>query len=340
MRLRRAAPAVALLAAAFVAPAAPVAADTLETVRARGAVVCGVNSDLPGFSRADSLGHWSGLDVDLCRAVASAVFGDPEAAEFVPISNTERFAALGEGRFDLLVRNTTWTLSRNALHGEFVGVNYYDGQGFMVPVRSGVRSALELDGRTICVSRDTTTELNAIDFFALNELRYRPVYFGDDVTAAAGYAAGDCDALTTDRSGLAAQRAGFARPEAHRVLPEIISKEPLGPMVRADDARWANVVRWTLACMVNAEEMGLTSANVGRGELPRTPAARRLLGEEGDLGELLGLDARWCGEVVRDVGNYAESYERNVGPDTPLALARGVNRLWTDGGLLYAPPVR
>ena len=283
---------------------------------------------------------WTGLDVDLCRGVASAIFGDPEAARFVPVSATERFEELAAGTFDVLVRNTTWTLSRNAIHGEFVGVSYYDGQGFMVPARSGIRSALELDNRTVCVSRGTTTELNAIDFFAVGNLRYRPVYFEDGVDAARGYERGECDALTTDRSGLAAQRAGFEQPEAHVVLPEVISKEPLGPVVRAGDARWANIVRWTLACMINAEEMGLGQENVQRRASVTTPAARRLVGDEDALGELLGLEPRWCAQIIRDVGNYAESYERNVGPDTPLALERGVNRLWTDGGVLYAPPLR
>jgi len=340
-RLRGALPGagLALLASAMLVPGLA-AADTLDTVRERGVVVCGVNENLPGFSRANSLGVWSGLDIDLCRAVASAVFGDPEAAKFVPVSATERFEELAAGTYDVLARHTTWTLSRNAIHGEFVGVNYYDGQGFMVKNRSGIRSALELDNRPICLSRGTTTELNAIDFFAVGNLRYRPEYFEGANEAARAYLAGECDALTTDRSGLAAQRAGFEQPEAHQVLPEVISKEPLGPVVRAGDARWANIVRWTLACMINAEEMGLTQANVRQRNAVRTPAARRLVGDEEDLGALLGLAPRWCAQVIRDVGNYAESYERNVGPDTPLALERGVNRLWTDGGLLYAPPVR
>ena len=328
--------------AATLAPGAALGAEggTLEAVRERGALVCGVNPDLPGFSTSDSLGVWRGLDVDLCRAVASAVLDDPEALEFVPVTATERFEALVAARFDLLARNTTWTLSRNALHGEFVGVNYYDGQGFMVGRRTGIRSALELDNQSVCVSRGTTTELNAIDFFVAGNLRYRPVYYEDGVSAAGGYEKGECVALTTDRSGLAAFRTAFAEPAAHRVLPEVISKEPLGPMVRAGDAGWANIVRWSLACMINAEEMGLTRENVQRAGAATTPAARRLLGEDDDVGALLGLDARWCARIVRDVGNYAESYARNVGPDTPLALERGVNRLWTDGGLLYAPPVR
>lgn len=331
---------LAALGALAIQPAVAASGDTLTRVRDRGVVICGVNPELPGFSRSNSLGVWSGLDIDLCRAIASAIFGDPESAEFVAVSASERFGALADGAFDVLTRNTTWTLSRNAQNGEFAGVNYYDGQGFMVPKRSGIRSALELDNRSICVSRGTTTELNAIDYFTVGKLRYRPVYFDDGVDAARGYAAGECDALTTDRSGLAAQRAGFEQPEAHRVLPEVISKEPLGPLVRAGDAQWANIVRWTLACMVNAEEMGLTSDSVRRRDPSATPAVQRLLGEVDALGELIGLDARWCARIIRDVGNYAESYARNVGPDTPLALERGVNALWTDGGLLYAPPVR
>ena len=334
--------AVSLVLSATLASGEAFGADgeTLEAVRERGALGCGVNPDLPGFSQSNSLGVWSGLDVDLCRAVASAVLDDPGAVEFVPVSATERFEALVAGRFDLLARNTTWTLSRNALHGEFVGVNYYDGQGFMVGRRTGIRSALELDNQSVCVSRGTTTELNAIDFFVASNLRYRPVYYDDGASAAEGYENGECVALTTDRSGLAAFRTGFAEPAAHHVLPEVISKEPLGPMVRVGDPSWANIVRWSLACMINAEEMGLTRENVQRGDAATTPAARRLLGEEDELGVLLGLDARWCARIIRDVGSYAESYARNVGPDTPLALDRGVNQLWTDGGLMYAPPVR
>jgi len=314
--------------------------DTLEAVRERGRVVCGVDPGLPGFSSANSLGVWSGIDVDLCRAVASAVFDDPGAAEFVPTPARDRFDALAAGAVDLLVRNTTWTLARNVLHGEFVGVNYFDGQGFMVPKHTGIESALELDGRRVCVARGTAAERNVADFFVLMKLRYRPVHVDDELEAARRYAAGECDALTTGRSTLAARRSGFERPDAHAVLPEVISKEPLGPLVRAGDARWSNVVRWTLACMINAEELGLSQTDVRRPGAGSTPAARRLLGDEGNTGELLGLDARWCARVVRDVGNYAESYERNVGPSTPLGLERGVNRLWTDGGLLYAPPVR
>lgn len=313
---------------------------TLTEVRDRGAVVCGVNPNLRGFSMPNSLGVYSGLDVDLCKAVASAVFGDPEAADFVPVSAPERFTALLAGNFDVLVRNTTWTFERNARYGEFAGVNYYDGQGFMVAKKSAIRSALELDNVPICVSRGTTTELNAIDFFTVSKMRYRPVYFSDGIDAARGFEAGKCGALTTDRSGLAAQRSGFAQPEAYYVLPEVISKEPLGPVVRDNDGEWANIVRWSLNCMINAEEMGITSDNVQSKSSASSPAARRLLGIEGEFGVLLGLDKYWCANIIRDVGNYGESYERHIGTDTPIGLERGVNGLWTNGGLLYAPPIR
>ena len=319
---------------------APSVAATLGDVRERGALRCGVNPDLRGFAQADSLGAWTGLDVDFCRAVAAAVLGDPEAVDFVPVNAAERFDDLVAGDYDVLARNTTWTLDRNATYGEFVGVNYYDGQGFMVPKRSGIRSALELDGRGICVTRDTTTELNAIDFFDVAGMRYRPLYYPDTGATAEGYAAGECEALTTDRSGLAALRADLERPDAHLVLPEVVSKEPLGPMVRGDDTVWENVVRWTLACTINAEEMGITSANVRERGTATTPAARRLVGTEGEAGRALGLDRDWCADVIVAVGNYAETYDRNVGPGTELALPRGVNALWTDGGLLYAPPIR
>lgn len=317
-----------------------VSADDFDDVERRGVVICGVNYDLPGFARTNSLGAWSGLDVDFCRAIAAAMFADREAVEFVPVTSTDRFDALRAERFDVLVRNTTWTLDRQARVGEFAGVNYYDGQGFMVTKRSGIRSALELDGRKICVSRNTTTELNAIDFFEASNMRYRPVYFTDENEMANAYETGGCDALTTDRSGLAGRRAGLLTPDAHVVLPEIISKEPLGPVVRANESRWANVVRWTLNCMINAEEMGITSANARALSTAVTPAQRRLLGLEGDAGDALGLEATWCTDVIAEVGNYGESYERNVGENTELGLARGVNKLWTDGGLMYAPPIR
>ena len=330
---------LALTLTAFALPALAPAA-TLDDVRARGVVRCGVNAGLAGFSTANSLGVYSGFDVDLCRAIAAAVFRDEEAVEPVPTTSVDRFDDLEAGRFEVLSRNTTWTLDRNARYGQFVGTSFYDGQGFMARKRSGVRSALELDGRRICVGRGTTSELNAADFFDVAELRYRPVYYDDQGGAFDGYVADECDAVTTDRSALAAQRSAFETPAAHLVLPEIISKEPLGPVVRAGDAEWENVVRWTLNCMINAEELGITSAAVDSPASRATPAARRLLGLEGEAGEALGLEPEWCANIVALVGNYGEVYERHVGPDTPIALPRGVNALWTDGGLIYAPPIR
>jgi general L-amino acid transport system substrate-binding protein len=315
-------------------------ANTLETVTQRGSLRCGVNISLVGFSKANSLGQYSGLDVDLCRAVASATFNDAEAVEYVPVTATTRFDALMSGEFDILSRNTTWTLSRNAQYGDFVGVNFYDGQGFMVSKRAGIRSALELDNAPICVSRGTTTELNAIDFFKVSNMRYRPVYFEDEIALVAAYEKGDCVAMTTDRSGLAAQRTTLTEPDAHIVLPEVISKEPLGPMVAAGDSQWQNIVRWSLSCMINAEEMGVSSSNVAKARSSNLPAVKRLIGVEGDSGAYLGLSDNWCANIIANVGNYAESYNRHVGPDTPIGLERGVNALWTNGGLLYAPPIR
>lgn len=315
-------------------------AATLDSVSNRGALRCGVNVELAGFAKANSLGEYSGFDVDICRAVASAVFNDSEAVEMVPVSSVDRFTALQSGTLDILSRNTTWTLERNTQFGEFAGVNFYDGQGFMVNKTSGIRSALELDNQPICVTRNTTSELNAADFFAVSDLRYRPVYSNDESQALDGYRNGECTAVTTDRSGLAALRTGLAEPDAHVVLPEVISKEPLGPMVASNDTEWENVVRWTLNCMINAEELGVSSHTVNEAADSSIPAVRRLLGKEGEAGEQLGLHPEWCARVIMQVGNYGEVYNRNIGPDTPLGLARGINELWTNGGLIYAPPVR
>jgi len=279
-----------LLATTSFAYAIDIPSPTLDAVKARGSVICGVNANLPGFSTSNSLREYSGMDIDLCRAVATAVFGDADAAEYIPVTATERFGLLGNERFDVLIRNTTWTLGRQAAFGEFVGVNFYDGQGFMVWKDSGVRSALELDNKTVCVSRETTTALNAADYFAVNSMRFTPVFFDDEATSAAGYANGKCVALTTDRSGLAANRVDQADPNAHRILPEVISKEPLGPVVRANDTTWGNIVRWSLNCMINAEEMGVTSENIGAADDNSLPALRRLAGIEGDFGVQLGLD--------------------------------------------------
>ncbi len=318
----------------------PASAGTLDQVIQRGALKCGVNTELAGFAIANSLGEYSGFDVDICRAVASAVFNDSEAVEMIPVTSSDRFEALQSGVLDILSRNTTWTLERNSLYGEFVGVNFYDGQGFMVPKRTGIRSALELDNQPICVDNNTTSEVNAADFFTVSDMRYRPVFFDDGIDAVRAYEAGRCKALTTDRSGLAAQRTGFAQPDAHLVLPEVISKEPLGPMVAANDSEWGNVVRWSLNCMINAEELGINSNNVNNPNIGSTPAIRRLIGTEGNTGENLGLSANWCSRIIQQVGNYGEIYEKHIGPNTPIGLERGINQLWTNGGLIYAPPIR
>ncbi|MFT4727921.1 MAG: general L-amino acid transport system substrate-binding protein [Granulosicoccus sp.] len=313
---------------------------TLDDVKARGALRCGVNQQLAGFSRANSLGEYSGFDIDVCRAVATAVFNDPEAVDMLPVTAGERFIALKSGALDILSRNTTWTLQRNSDYGAFVGVNFYDGQGFMVSKRTGIRSALELDNKPICVSRNTTSELNAADFFTVSDIRYRPVYFDDEYNASQGYIKGECIAITTDRSALASNRTTFAQPETHLVLPEVISKEPLGPVVGHNDSEWENIVRWSLNCMINAEELGVNSNNVNVEGIGSTPAIRRMLGIEGNTGEVLGLHPAWCSRIISLVGNYGEVYDRHIGPDTAIGLPRGINGLWTNGGLIYAPPIR
>ena len=314
--------------------------ETLDDVMSKGFVQCGVSQGLPGFSNPDDEGNWTGLDVDFCRAISAAVFNDPEAVKFTPLSAKVRFTALTSGEIDVLSRNTTWTMSRDADFGEFVGVNYYDGQGFMVPTSLEVASAMELDGAAVCTNTGTTTELNVADFFRANDMEYTVVAFekADEVVAA--YDAGRCDVYTTDRSGLAAQRSKLSAPDDHVVLPEIISKEPLGPLVRHGDSQWGDIARWTLNCMVNAEEAGITSENVAEMAESADPNIQRILGGDGDLGSKIGLENNFCANVVAAVGNYGESYDRNVGPDTPLKLDRGVNALWTDGGLMYAPPQR
>jgi general L-amino acid transport system substrate-binding protein len=313
--------------------------STLAQVKAKGFVQCGVSQGLPGFSNADDDGNWTGLDVDLCRGVAAAVFGDSQAVKFTPLSAKQRFTALASGEIDILSRNTTWTMTRDTQLGlNFAGVNYYDGQGMMVPIALGVTSALELDGANICTNTGTTTELNITDFFRANGMSFNLVAFekADEVVAA--YDSGRCDVYTTDRSGLAAQRGKLTAPDSHMVLSEIISKEPLGPVVRQGDDQWFNIVRWTLNAMINAEELGVTSENVNATEFNDvSPSVARLVGKEGNFGEELGLDNKWAYNVIRQVGNYAESYEANV---TPLGLARGVNALWSDGGILYAAPIR
>ncbi len=317
-------------------------AGTLDETKARGHVRCGVSQGLPGFSNTDDKGNWTGLDVDLCRAIAAAIFGDPSKVKFTPLSAKERFTALQSGEVDVLSRNTTWTMTRDTALGlNFAGVNYYDGQGFMVPKKLGVKSALELSGAAVCTNTGTTTELNVADFFRANNMEYKVVAFekADEVVAA--YDAGRCDVYTTDRSGLAAQRLKLSKPDDHIVLPEIISKEPLGPVVRQGDDQWFNLVKWTHFAMVNAEELGVTSKNAAELKAnSKDPAIRRLLGVEGDFGSKIGVGKDWAYNIITMVGNYGEVYERNVGPNTPLKLERGVNALWSKGGIQYAPPIR
>lgn len=330
----------ALAATTLVASAA--AAATLDDVKARGNLNCGVNTGLVGFAAPDSNGIWDGFDVSMCRAVAAAVLGDPAAVEFVPLTGQTRFTALASGEIDMLSRNTTWTFSRDVdLKFEFVGINYYDGQGFIAPKELGVTSAKDLDGATVCIQTGTTTELNLADFFRTNNISYEPVPIETNAEAQQQYLAGACDTYTTDASGLAATRASFENPGDHVILPEIISKEPLGPLVRHGDSEWGDVVRWSLNTLVAAEELGVTSANVAEiAGSTDNPEIRRMLGIEGELGAMLGLEADWAKNAIAAVGNYGEIFERNIGENTPIGLARGLNAQWKDGGLLYAPPFR
>jgi general L-amino acid transport system substrate-binding protein len=318
-------------------------AGTLEDVQAKGSLQCGVSTGLVGFAAADANGNWNGFDVAVCRAVAAAIFGDPQAVKFTPTTGKTRFTTLASGEVDMLARNTTWTMSRDAdLKFTFIGVNYYDGQGFMVPKELGVSSAKDLDGATVCIQTGTTTELNLADYFRSNNISYEPVPIETNAEAQAQYLAGACDVYTTDASGLAATRATFEDPTAHTLLPEIISKEPLGPLVRHGDNQWGDVVRWSLNALITAEELGVTSANVAAmtAEAGNNPEINRLLGTEGDLGAMLGLDAGWASRAIAVNGNYGEVFEKNIGEATPVGIARGLNAQWTDGGLLYSPPFR
>ena len=317
-------------------------AGTLDDVKARGELICGSNTGLTGFGAPDASGNWAGFDVDLCRAVAAAVLGDPTKVKFVPTTGETRFTALASGEVDVLVRNSTWTFSRdNDLKLDFVAVNYYDGQGFMVKKDLGVSSAKELDGATVCIQTGTTTELNLADFFKQNNISYQPVTVADDSEAQRQYLAGACDAYTTDASGLAASRATMPDAENHVILPEIISKEPLGPVVRHGDSNWGDVVRWTYFALLVAEEKGVTSANVS--EVATSTAdeeVKRLLGVSGDMGAKIGLSNDAFKNAIAAVGNYGEVFSRNIGEGTSINLARGLNALWTQGGLQYAPPFR
>jgi general L-amino acid transport system substrate-binding protein len=334
--------ALALLATTLLAPAAARAGKTLDAARQRGAVVCGVNTSAPGFSAADSQGRWQGLDVDMCRAVAAAVLRDASKVRFVPLNSQQRFAALQAGEIDILSRNTTWTLTRDASLGiVFAGINYFDGQGFMVPKKLKIDSAKKLGGATVCVQAGTTSEKNVADFFQSNGLKYKTVVFDTAEAITSAFFSGRCQAYTTDMSDLAGARTKVANAADYVILPEVVSKEPLGPSVRRGDDEWFQIVRWTLYGMLEAEEAGLTQANVDKQRTDsKDPVVQRLLGLTDDMGGLLGLDKEWLFRVVKQVGTYGESFERNMGPKTPLGLPRGPNNLWNKGGLMYAPPVR
>ena len=313
--------------------------STLDAVQKKGFVQCGVNVGLAGFSQPDSQGVWKGIDVDLCRAVAAAVFGDASKVRYTPLTALQRFTALQSGEVDVLSRNTTWTITRDTSLGlNFAGVNYYDGQGFMVPRKLNVKSAKQLNGATICVQPGTTTELNLADYFRANRMTFKPVVIEKLEEVLNAYFAGRCDVFTTDVSGLVSTRGSRApNPADHVILPEVISKEPLGPVVRHGDDRWFDVVKWSLFAMIEAEEMGLASKTIDQAAASKDPAVQRFIGASGDIGKMLGLDNRWAFNIVKQVGNYGESFEANL---KPLGFERGINALWNQGGLMYAPPIR
>lgn len=330
-----------LLALAVIVAAQGASAQTLKTVKDRGILNCGANGTLAGFGLPDAQGKWAGLDVDVCRAVAAAIFNDVSKVKFVPLSAKDRFTALQSGEVDVLARNTTWTSSRDTSLGlNFTGVNYYDGQGFIVRKALKVNSALELNGASVCVQQGTTTELNLADYFRANKMQVKTVTFATANEAVKAYDAGRCDAYTTDASGLYAERMRLANANDHIILPEIISKEPLGPVVRHGDDQWFDIVKWTLYAMINAEELNLTSKNIDEEMKSANPEVKRFVGTEGNYGEQLGLTKDWAVRIVKLVGNYGEVFERNVGAGSPLKIDRGLNKLWNKGGIQYAPPIR
>ncbi len=334
---------IKLLALAAILVLGQTAADagTLDQVKKRGYLMCGSSPGVAGFGLPDDKGNWTGFDVDFCRAVAAAIFNDATKVKFIPLSAKDRFTALQSGEVDVLARNTTWTISRETGQGFlFIGVTYYDGQGFLVRKKLNLSSALELSGASICVQQGTTTELNLADFFRGNNMKYEPVNFASADEAVKAYDGGRCDAYTTDASGLYVERQKLANPEDSIVLPEIISKEPLGPAVRQGDDQWFNLVKWVNFAMVNAEELGVASKNVDEKAKSDRPEIKRLLGFEGNFGEGLGLDVDWAYRIIKLVGNYGEVFDRNVGEGSNLKIKRGINALWTKGGLQYAPPIR
>ena len=316
-------------------------AATLDDVKAKDFIQCGVSQGLPGFSNPDDKGNWSGLDVDVCRAMAAAIFGDATKVKYTPLSSKERFTALQSGEIDVLSRNTTWTATRDTSLGlNFAGVNYYDGQGFMVRKSLGIKSALELSGASVCTNTGTTTELNIADYFTANKMEYELVAFDKSDEVIGAYAAGRCDVYTTDQSALYVRKLQLEKSEGHMILPEIISKEPLGPVVRQGDDQWFNLVKWSHNAMLNAEELGITSANVAEMLKSEDPAIKRLLGTSGAFGEALGVGNDWAANIIAQVGNYGEVFDRNIGAGTELNISRGLNALWSKGGLQYAPPIR
>jgi general L-amino acid transport system substrate-binding protein len=330
-----------LLALAVAFSAQGASAQTLKAVKDRGSLNCGTNGELPGFGFPDAQGNWTGLDVDVCRAIAAAIFDDPKKIKFVALSAKDRFTALQSGEIDVLVRNTTWTSSRDSSLGLiFAGVDFYDGQGFMVRKSLKVTSALQLNGATVCVGQGTTTELNLADYFRAHNMQLKTAAFATADETIKAYDAGRCDAYTTDASGLYGYRLRLANPDEHLVLSEIISKEPLGPVVRQGDDQWLTVVKWVLFAMINAEEAGITSKNVDEMLKSTNPNVRRIVGMEGTYGEQLGLTKDWVVRIVKHVGNYGEVFEKNVGTGSPLRISRGLNQLWSKGGILYAPPIR
>ncbi|MET0968756.1 MAG: amino acid ABC transporter substrate-binding protein [Tardiphaga sp.] len=317
------------------------AAQTLKTVRDRGMLSCGVSQGLLGFSAPDDKGNWAGLDVDLCRGIAAAIFNDPTKVKYVPLSAKDRFTALQSGEIDVLSRNTTWTLSRDTSLGvNFAGIVYYDGQGFLVRKSLKVNSALELNSASICVQTGTTTEQNLADYFKGNNMKYEVIAFASADETVKAYESGRCDVFTTDISGLYAERLKLAVPADHAVLPEVISKEPLGPLVRHGDDQWLDVVKWTLFAMIDAEELGITQKNVDEMAKSDKPELKRVFGADGNLGETLGLTKDWVTRIVKATGNYGEVFDRNVGASSKLGIARGLNALWNKGGIQYAPPIR
>ncbi len=316
-------------------------AGTLDDIKKRGELRCGVTQALAGFSVADDKGRWTGLDVDYCRALASAIFHDPGKVTFRPTSSKERFTVLQSGEIDVLARVTTWTTSRDVdMPFDFIGVNYYDGQGFMVRKDLGIKSVKDLSGASICTNTGTSTETNMADYFKANGLEYKPVIFEKSEEVKSAYDAGRCDAYSSDVSGLYVQRKLLANPDAHDILPEVISKEPLGPLVRQEDPAFKDLAAWTHHCMVNAEEYGVTQANVDEMKNSNNPNIRRLLGVEANGADKLGVGQDFCYHIVKNIGNYGEAYDRNVGKDSPLGIERGLNRLWNQGGIMFAPPLR